>query len=274
MMDFSTLQGLTITQGEVSQIVDAAGRVLWESDSVFNGTFKVEKITSDTYANSTTYTGEQFILLDIYPKTSGTVYVTYEGVTKTIRDTSGAAEPNAQQVFFGTFNGVSDAVETPASGIVTITGDWRGAGCSSYAKEKLSTHTLCTCITAVGNLSGTQIIPDHAFGNLYGGGCEEIKRIEIPSTVVSIGMYAFFACYNLKNLIFPKSVRSLGHMSCISQRKVTMLSEDPPSLVPSSDGEYSVFGTTVQIIVPVGCGGVYKAAEGWSTYADKIEEAS
>lgn len=275
-IDFAKLVGLQIPVDSVmkvvTQIEDSAGRVLWESDPIFDGTFKVEKITSDTYANQTTYTGEQFILLDVYPKTNGTVYVTYEGVTKTITDTSGVAEPNAQSVFFGTFYGVADEVNTPVRGIVTITGDWRGAGCGVYAKAKASNAT-CTCITAVGDLSGVQFIPDYAFGHLSGG-CAKIKKIEIPSTVMRIGTYAFFGCYALNSLAIPKSVRSLGHMSCMSQSTITMLSEDPPTLEQSTDGEYSVFGPSVKITVPAGCGAVYKAAEGWSEYADRIMEAS
>ena len=86
------------------QIEDAQGRVLWAlpvaSGSVV---LEVKKITATTYAGSTSYANEKFILLDIYPKTNGTVAVTYGGLTKTITDTSGAASPNAQQVYFGTF---------------------------------------------------------------------------------------------------------------------------------------------------------------------------
>ena len=127
-MNFATLKGLTIPEGVVTQITDASGRVLWmvQSDSGVPVILEVEKITSDTYAGETTYTAEEFILLDIYPKTNGTVSVTYGGLTKTITDTSGAEEPNAQQVFFGTFNGVSDSVTTPASGTLKISGDYQG----------------------------------------------------------------------------------------------------------------------------------------------------
>ena len=127
MIDFSTLQGLTLPEGVVMQITDESGRVIW---AVSGGKviLEVEKMTSDTYAGETTYTGEQFILLDIYPKTGGTVNVTYGGLTKTITDTSGAAEPNAQQVFFGTFNGVSDSVATPTSGELTIEGGYYAFG--------------------------------------------------------------------------------------------------------------------------------------------------
>ena len=117
MIDFATLQGLTIPEGVVTQISDASGRVLWmlakdEPPAIF----EVAKQTETTYAGETKYEYEEFILFDIYPKKGGTVKVTYGGLTKTIRDTSGATVPNAQKVFFGTFNGVSDGVATPTSG--------------------------------------------------------------------------------------------------------------------------------------------------------------
>ena len=133
MIDFTTLQGLTIPEGVVTEITDAQGRVLWMLP-VAGGPviLEVEKITSDTYAGSTTYTGESFVLLNIYPATNGTVNVTYGGLTKTITDTSGVASPNAQQVFFGTFNGVADSVETPASGTLTIEGDYRNVTVGTY----------------------------------------------------------------------------------------------------------------------------------------------
>ena len=87
-----------IPEGNVVKVTDESGRVLWvlNSDN-FDGTLKVKKITSNTYAGETTYNNEQFILLDIYPKTNGTVSVTYGGLTKIITDTSGATNPNAKK---------------------------------------------------------------------------------------------------------------------------------------------------------------------------------
>ena len=53
-IDFSTLQGLTIPEGVVTEIKDAGGRVIW---AVSGGKviLQVKKITSDTYAGETTY---------------------------------------------------------------------------------------------------------------------------------------------------------------------------------------------------------------------------
>ena len=169
---------------------------------------EVEKITANTYATETTYENEEFILLDIYPKTNGTVSVSYGGLTKTITDTSGEAEPNAQQVFFGTYNGVSDSVTTPASGTLTIEGDCRGFGISQYKVAKLE-YNEWNGITEVINFGNVEFIPDAAIGGAYSS-CDKIAVIKIPSSVTSIGRDAFRGCTGLTSVTIPSSVTSIG----------------------------------------------------------------
>jgi hypothetical protein len=283
MIDFSTLKGLTIPEGNVTKITDVSGRVIWAVQSGDKVILEVEKITSDTYAGETTYTGEQFILLDIYPKTNRTVSVTYGGLTKTITDTSGAEEPNAQQVFFGTFNGVADSVATPASGELTIEGDFYAFGCGSFQNGSKTTNIAHgRCITAVDNWGDVTIIPDYAF---YG--CVDITSLSISSSVGIIGESAF-ANTGLTSIEIPANITEIGasafyiHKSDVVEglKTVTVLSETPPVLLGLA-AYYVNFGAVAstdcvleKIIVPKGCGDVYKAADGWSTYADYIVEAS
>ena len=240
---------------------------------------EVEKITSDTYAGETTYTGEQFILLDIYPKTNGTVKVTYGGLTKTITDTSGAESPNAQKVFFGTFNGVTDGVTTPASGELVIKGDYIGFACGSYSTKssKGETAKYCLCITAVNDMGGVELIPDYAFSDGLGG-CEKITSIAIPNGVVSIGRDAFNGCSGLTEVEISASVTSIGNQAFyhanigtnVFNRTVRLLSTTPAYL--GSKAFYMPGANT--IIVPAGSGLTYKATAGWSEYADYILEES
>lgn len=243
-MNFATLKGLTIPEGNVTQITDASGRVIW-AVSGGKAILQVEKMTCNTYAGETSYTGEQVILLDIYPETNGTVKVTYGGLTKTITDTSGAEEPNARQVFFGTFNGVSDSVTTPASGELVIEGDYYAFGVSSYNTNSKGTTLPCNCITAVVEFGEVSYIPYMAFCR-----CEKITKLEIPDTVQRVGEFAFFNCVGLLSVSFLTTV--------------------PPTL----GGEDVFDSTTCHIIVPAGCGVTYKDAEYWSKYADRIVEAS
>lgn len=307
-IDFATLQGLTIPEGVVTQIADASGRVLW----MLSGgkvILEVEKITSDTYAGETTYTGEQFVLLDIYPKTNGTVSVTYGGLTKTITDTSGAAEPNAQQVFFGTFNGVSDSVATPASGELTIEGGYRGFGCGSYSTDSKGTANYCDCVKAIRDFGSANTIPARAFQKCAGFVIQELPEgietigdcafamtaistqvvggsqynlnwdtamkggtLILPSTITSIGSYAFASASGVIN----SSGGSANKYPCYLA-KVKVLATQPPSMGTYSFGDKSTFDnweTHAEIEVPVGCGDIYKVAAGWSEYAYYIVEAS
>ena len=209
-MNFATLKGLTIPEGNVTQITDASGRVLW---AVSGGKviLEVEKITSDTYAGGTTYTDEEFILLDIYPKTNGTVTVAYGGLTKTITDTSGAEEPNAQQVFFGTFNGVSDSVATPASGELTIEGDCVGFGKGEYKEAKI-VASQCIPICEIKSFGATTEIPNRAFDPGLSTDTNKFiqSSIRIPSSIERIGNSAFAEQHTLQNVYISNGVKTIG----------------------------------------------------------------
>ena len=354
-INFATLQGVTIPEGVVTQIADASGRILW-SAAGGAAVLQVEKIVSNTYAGETTYENEEFILLNISPKTNGTVKVTYGGLTKTITDTSGEAEPNAQEVFFGTFNGVSDSVATPASGKLTIEGDFRAFGCGGFNHAKLGFGAY-NGITAVYSFGDSDMIPTMAFGSSVANvGCDKLTKVTIPRTIKTISSSAFFHCTGLTSINIPSSVESIssgcfngcynlssiivedgnanyssdghvlfnknktvlqsypsasGHYTIPSSvteialsafqwtdpyltsvtipssvtsinasafaigvgteyaysRTITFLSTTPPAV-----GVLALSGNN--IIVPAGCGATYKAAEGWSEYADYITEAS
>lgn len=269
MINFSTLQGLTISEGAVTKIADASGRVLWMLNTGGGPVIlEVEKITSDTYAGGTAYTGEQFILLDIYPKTNGTVTVTYGGLTKTITDTSGAEEPNAQQVFFGTFNGVSDSVETPASGTLTIEGDCRSFASGSHVKTSKNITAYAGCVTEVVDFGEIVEVVDHMFDN-----CKNLITIKFPDGAETIGAALCTGCVILQSVIFPASVTQIRDnclMGCSALTDFTILATTPPTIgVNLLDSN-----STCTITVPKGCGDTYKAAEGWSQYSDYIVEAS
>ena len=180
---------------------------------------EVEKITADaTYANGTTYNNEEFILLNVYPKTNGTVSVTYGGLTKTIVDTSGAAEPAAQQVFFGTFNGVSDPVATPSSGKLTIAGDCRCFGVGLYSVANGVT-AYCACINAIRDFGDVVVIPDKSFSS-----CSKLTNITIPNGVTHIGNYAFHGCKNLNMTSLPDSLKTIGNYAFRDCTNLTLTS--------------------------------------------------
>ena len=219
MINFATLQGMTIPEGVVTQI-EKDGVVLWQMETSKPIILEVEKIASDTYAGETTYTAEEFILLDIYPKTNGTVNVTYGGLTKTITDTSGAEEPNAHQVFFGTFNGVSDSVVTPTSGEVTIEGDYASVTKASYQKmgEKSAGTYQCACIKNIKSLGSISRIYEYAFSNIVG-----LTNLKIPNSVLTFGNGAFSNCTNLTSVdIQCSDISAYAFSNCTNLTSVTI----------------------------------------------------
>lgn len=239
MIDFATLQGLTIPEGVVTQITDESGRVIW---AVSGGKviLEVEKITSDTYVSSTSYTGEAFILLDIYPKKSNsTVTVTYGGLTKTLSFTS----TSKKQVYFGTYGGVADSVATPASGTLTIEGDCVGVGVSSFNTAKNST-TRCSCITAITDFGGMKKIPSYAFYKCYA-----IALAELPSGITSIGDHAFYNCTGITLSELPSGITSIEAYTFDGCTGIT-LSKLPSGI--TSIGEYAFYNCTgiTTIVIP------------------------
>lgn len=194
--------------------VDGVARLFFAPESGAPAVLEVKKITSDTYANETTYTAEEFFLLDIYPKTGGTVKVTYGGLTKTITDTSGAYTPNAQQVFFGTFNGVTDAVETPGSGTLTIEGDYYAFGYGTYAQDSNYKASIsCCCITSIEDVGFVIDIPANAFAvHSYSLSSYKntLKKVILKDGVERIGKQAFAGCLGLEQMTIPASVKSIA----------------------------------------------------------------
>ena len=194
-------------QASVTQITDASGRVLWKKETSKPVVLNVAKQTLTTYAGETSYADEQFVLLSIYPKTNGTVKVTYGGLTKTITDTSGAESPNAQRVFFGTFNGVSDSVTTPASGELTIEGAYTNFAVSSYQYgSKTNNLEFCDCITDVVDWGDITSIVDDAFYKCT----TNLALTSLPNSLTSIGARAFYKCTNLALTSLPNSLTSIG----------------------------------------------------------------
>lgn len=293
MIDFSTLQGLTIPEGVVTQITDSTGRVIWAVQNNKPVVLQVEKITSDTYAGETLYEGEQFVLLDIYPNNANsTVKVTYGGLTKTLKFSG----TNARQVYFGTFNGVSDDVATPASGILTIEGECNafGTGSFSISSNKLTGKAHCSCITNVNVWGSVKNIPAYGFYE-----CKSITITTFPEGLINIGDYAFNmpiphseVAMAGTTITFPSTIESIGasafagfiyvsdgYLSYI--KEIVMLSKIPPKVSSDTFGawDYTTGNSAegrepIKITVPKGCGEAYKTAEIWSEHASMIVEAS
>lgn len=102
--------------------------------------------------------------------------------------------------------------------------------------------------------------------------CASLNKISIPNTVTTIQQGAFYSVYSLESITIPSSVTNIGNNAfyySISLNEIHIQATTPPTL-----GTNAFLGlrSDYVIYVPVGTGDTYKAASGWSTYADHIVE--
>lgn len=100
----------------------------------------------------------------------------------------------------------------------------------------------------------------------------KLKELTFPSTVTVLAGYAIRYCTSLKSIIFPAAITEFGNSSfattpCLEE--IHMLSTTPPTL---GTNNFTSMPSNYIIYVPVGTGETYKAAAGWSAYADHILE--
>ena len=230
-INFSTLQGLTIPEGVVTQITDASGVVLWTSSKPV--VLEVAKQTLTTYAGETSYADESFVLLDIFPKNANsTVRVTYGDLTKTLTFSG----TNSQQVYFGTFNGVVDETETPSSGTLTIEGGYGTFVAGSYQSNSKGTINICGCITNVIDWGTVSSVSAGMFEN-----CASLALASLPDRITYIGTTAFKGCTNLALTSLPSGITSIGSYAFYGCTNIT-LSELPSGI--TSIGSYAFYGCT------------------------------
>ena len=265
-MNFSTLQGVKIPEGTVTEIKDANGNILWTANKP--AVLEVVKVTTTTYDGETEYQNEKFILLDIYPKKNGTVKITYGGITKTVTDKTGIDTPNAISVYFGTFGGVSDSISTPDSGILQISGSYRGYGCGTYKQLSSSktTNRNAYCINNIIDIGNPIIIPSYAFadsdttintipnsvtsiGDYAFRGCSSLTSISIPDSVTSIGSSAFYGCSSLTSISIPDGVTSIGNYAfygCSSLTSIVI----PDSVTSIGDHAFYECRSLTSVVIP------------------------
>ena len=146
------------------------------------------------------------------------------------------------------------------SGLTSITIPNSVTSIGQYAFQGCSGLTSITIPGSVTNIGG------NAFSNCY-----KLKSITIQNGVTSIGVNAFSYCSGLTSITIPNSVTSIGNyvfLYCPNLTNLTVEAITPPTLGASL---FDSTPSSLVIYVPAESVDAYKAASGWSEYADKIQ---
>ena len=128
----------------------------------------------------------------------------------------------------------------------------------------------CSGLTSIVIPNGIANIMDETFAY-----CTSLTSVTIPNSVTTIGSnYAQFGpfanCYSLRNVTIPCNVTLIGmsaFVSCNNLISVTVEPTTPPTIYSSA---FAGNASGRKIYVPSASVETYKAAEGWSTYAEDI----
>lgn len=128
---------------------------------------------------------------------------------------------------------------------------------SAFERTHLNTIVLPNKITSIDN---------NAFYECY-----TLTNI-IMSGVTSIGARAFFNCYALPNVIFPSTLRSIGNYAFYGCGGVKYYDFTACTSVPTLGGSSAFNGMPAdcEIRVPASLETTWKNATNWTTYADYI----
>lgn len=102
--------------------------------------------------------------------------------------------------------------------------------------------------------------------------CFSLTDFKISSVVTIINSGMFYYCRMLKTITIPSAITNIDSNAfsyCSSLTEVHVQSTTPPTL---GSNVFTSLPPAYVIYVPVGYGDTYKAASGWSTYADHILE--
>ena len=137
---------------------------------------------------------------------------------------------------------------------------------------------------------GNLVIPEHIayssenfppqFGNNFpvvgieGGAfyrCNYLTSVVIPNSVTYIGGSAFEGCESLNTITIPENVTDIGQRAfydCSGLKKVRVRMTTPATI---DENTFPNRGSQT-LYVPVGCKGVYEAADYWKEFASIVEK--
>lgn len=164
-------------------------------------------------------------------------------------------------------------------GIIKFDGIVTTINYEAFLQTSLLSISIPNSVTNIGSeafescnsLTGVTI-PDSviSIGYMAFNQCFGLTNITIPNSVVSIGDYAFYICLSLTSITIPDSVESIGESAfnlCLNLTSITIESTTPATLGSGAFNDTN----NCPIYVPAESVDAYKAAEGWSEYAARIQ---
>ena len=158
---------------------------------------------------------------------------------------------------------------------VTTIGGFAFDGCASLTSVTLPNSVTsigvyafshCTGLTSVTIPNSVTTIGESVFAKCYG-----LTGVTIPNSVTTIDEWAFMDCGGLTSVTIPNSVTTIGDVAfwgCFRLTILTIENATPPEV---RGGVFEGVSENITIYVPAESVEKYKAAEGWSRYADKIK---
>ena len=155
-----------------------------------------------------------------------------------------------------------------------------GAGAFSNCRKMEIASSDFEKVTSIGNFAFLQcwkVTGDISLKRIETLGNQAFKNTKITSVdmtgapLAKIDDYCFYGCTGLKTVTISENTTTIGtgvFSGCESITEFHLLSKEPATVYGST-----FTGTDSYIIyVPKGYVEIYKNAEGWSTYADRIQE--
>ena len=124
----------------------------------------------------------------------------------------------------------------------------------SFRNQNIKSYVIPSSVTSIG---------DYAFSD-----CRSLSEIVIPSSVTSIGDHAFSDCYSLSEIVIPSSVTSIGDSafsSCNSLSEIVI----PSSVTSIGKGAFFSCYSLSEIVIP---SSVTSIGKGAFSFCDSLSE--
>ena len=131
-----------------------------------------------------------------------------------------------------------------------------------------ATFIFCASLQSIALFAGLKTLQSLSFRF-----CANLKSLDLANTaLIDIGTSGFQYCELLSTITLPPTISQLAQTAfanCISLAEVHCQATTPPTL---GSNVFNALPSNWICYVPVGTGDTYKAAAGWSAYADHILE--